>query len=461
MFKIRGILLFSLMCLGVFATPTSVSSIDDELLWFWATTPDGLVGYSLDGQVNLLLDDPALATGNFEAWRLSSSTALISEHQRQKMYLVDTKAMYLLDNGSYESFDRLEPQIYKHPYLVLFINAGYSSAFVVDVDQKTVSPLSGQIRFPESKPVILSDGKTLRYFSYLVSASDPQAKDALLERNLQTNEEILLIAQNTFDVFRSWDGEQWWIGGQFNGDTQMLNEVFTIGAVNPEITELIRKKIAVVRDKWAITFDPQCTSDCEFNILSLTGQNLYHFTLERAGAQPPFVRAELSNNRLLVLVDEYQNGTLYVLNSSGEVTELGFLPYGGIDGAFHSSNGRWVITSTEPIDPTNYQLWDLEQMEIVGNYAADHYISTYFASEFVLTYSDYSIARLYDARTGQEIDLSHYSGRFFQLLDSGQMLYEILPDSDLPAGIYLVDVFSNTTTLLVPMGQAIHMEEIR
>ncbi|KAB2863179.1 MAG: hypothetical protein F9K46_06135 [Anaerolineae bacterium] len=102
-----------------FPTPTRAQS-DAETVWYWATTPEGLVAYTLDGEINLVLPSNELAGVSFSARPLTETLTLLTSKTISYLMTPDEvintftaqQYPYLYYGGTGETYSR--------PYLIIW-----------------------------------------------------------------------------------------------------------------------------------------------------------------------------------------------------------------------------------------------------------------------------------------------------------------------------------------------------
>lgn len=429
---------------------------DDPSLWFWATTPDGLVAYTLDGQINTLSEDTTLYELRFRGTRLTAETALFYDEETRMIYLATPTTLTTSAPLDEQQFDLFRPLQYRHPY-VLFTGARvFPSAGILNVATMEVSPLTGFV-FPNAPHIVFVDDTTLRYYSYSDPAPGDDTPSTLWERDLVTGEETALLDLDygSYRAFYSLDGQHWWIVGPFNPDTQMAEKITTYGDVNPEVTAAVQTLNSIIRDDWLVTMDPFCEVDCPVSISPLAEGEARTFTLPSNNpGQFPVIQVVLDDGTLLFY--HISTETFYRLDPAGDLLELGQADTLHLAPFLPPPSAQWVVTMKEAEDGSlTYQLLDIATAEMLFEAPFQAFLSTTYAADSVLIAngSDFS---LYTEDT--MYDLSAHPGYFFQPLANAQTLYRGGPDE--PPGIYLYDAPSDTLTMLVPEGQAIGLDEL-
>lgn len=451
--------LLSLVMLVGFVAPIHAQENENDELWFWATTPAGLVAYTLDGQINVLIDDRARSEALYQGTRLSVETAILYEDDSHTLSLVssETVATTPLD----EIFDVFQPHQYRHPYVLFSGARPFPAAGILNVETTEISPLTGYVN-PAMPPLVFVDDTTVRYYSYAEPAPGRETPSTLWERDLVTGEETALLefAYPSFRVFYSQDGEQWWIAGKSNTETRQFEEVTTFGEVNPAITSLLQDMGTSGAFETLLTIDLSCEVDCPVTATSIGGAT-FTFTLPTNNGLSPQIPARTSDGSLLIL-HLVEEETLYRLDPSGNLTELGIIDVTSMPFSFQlASRTRWLVVlgQGEDNDPETrtYRLWDVETGQLITEAPLENFIFTNPADDSVLVFNGsqrmfYTVATVYD--------LSSYKGRFFQPLANAQVLFETLPSAtEMAHGIYVYDAPSDTFNLLVPEGRGIPLQD--
>lgn len=447
-------ILMLILLIGAF-NPTPSHAQDDTPLWFWATTPDGLVAYTLDGQINVLTDDAVLQDVPFPGTRLTADSALIFDDENRVVYRV-TPTTVTPSAPLDEQFDVFRPLEYRHPYVLFTGVRVFPSAGILNVETMEVSPLTGFV-FPHAPHIVFLDDTTLRYYSYADAAPGNDTPSTLWERDLVTGEEtpLLNFDYGSYRVFYSQDGQQWWVVGLFDPDTQMTEEITTYGDVNPDVTTAVQNLDSIVKYDWVVTMDAFCEADCPVSISPLAGGEARTFTLPTNNSgQFPVIQTVLDDGTLLLY--HISSETLYRLDPSGNLLELGQADTLHMTPFLPPPTTQWLVTVNEQEDGSfTYRLWDFAAGELIQEAPLENFIGITYSTNSVLLVN----GRYFSLYTGDTMyDLSAHPGRFFQPLAKAQTLYWGSPDE--PSGIYLYDAPSDTLTMLVPEGQPIRLAEL-
>ncbi|MBI5929029.1 MAG: hypothetical protein HY862_06960 [Chloroflexi bacterium] len=454
---ILPIITLALMLAGFsISTPTHAQ---ENVTWFWATTPDGLVAYTLDGQINQVLADSTLNEAPLQGTRLSSDTALLYDEASRTVYFAssDTVASVSLD----EQFDVFSVVEYRPSY-VLFTGARlFPAAGILNVETMQIAPLTGYV-YPILDPFVFVDDATLRYFSYSDSTAARDTPSTLWERDLVTGAETALLELDyaAIRVFHSQDGQQWWLAGPPDRTTHQYESIATYGEVNPATTAIMQQLGSQIRFDQIVTLDFMCEVACPITITPLAGGETRSYTLPQSSLSSLQILARLDDGTLLVY--EYSQAELYRLDPIGGLTDLGQTSslYLGRQ-ALLSKDGHWGITLGQPDDTDastlTYRLWNMTTGQLVYEAPLDHFVTATFAQDTVLILNGRYFS-LYYADT--RYDLSAYESYFFQPLEKGHVLYQSTPNQAITQGVYLYDAADDTLTLVLPEGRGIPLQEL-
>ncbi len=450
--KIMLPILMLILLIGAF-NPTHAQ--DNATLWFWATTPEGLVAYTLDGQINVLTDEAVPQDIPLPGTRLAADSALIFDDENRVVYRV-TPTTVTTSAPLDEQFDVFRPLQYRHPYLLFTGVRVFPTAGILNVETMEVSPLTGFV-FPNAPHMVFVNDTTLRYFSYADAAPGNDTPSTLWERDLVTDEETALLSFDyaSYRVFYSQDGQQWWVVGMYNRETQMADEVTTYGDVNPDVGAMLQTLDTYLTNDWLVTIDTFCAADCPVSIVPLAGGEPRTLTIPiNNPGQLLRINTSLADGTLLLYHIPSEN--LYRLDPSGNLLVLGQADTLHMAPFLPPPTTQWVVTVNEQEDESlTYRLWDFAAGELVQEAPLENFIG--------ITYTPHSIllvnGRYFSLYTGDTMyDLSTHPGYFFQPLANAQTLYSGSPDE--PQGIYLYDAPTDTLTMLVPEGQAIRLAEL-
>ncbi len=435
--------------------PTPTHAQDNVTLWFWATTPEGLVAYTLDGQINVLTDDAVLQDIPFPGIRLAADSALIFDDENRVVYRV-TSTTITASAPLDEQFDVFRPLQYRHPYLLFTGVRVFPSAGILNVETMEVSPLTGFV-FPNAPHMVFVDDTTLRYYSFSDPKGATEAPSTLWERNLVTGEETALLDFDyaSYRVFYSQDGQQWWVVGMYNRETQMADEVTTYGDVNPDVAAMLQTLDTYLTDDWLVTIDTFCAADCPVSIVPLAGGEPRTLTMPiNNPGQLLRINTSLADGTLLLY--DIPSETFYRLDPSGNLLVLGQADTRHMAPFLPPPTTQWVVTVNEQEDGSlTYRLWDFAAGELIQEAPLENFIGITYSTNSLLLVN----GRYFSLYTGDTMyDLSTHPGYFFQPLANAQTLYSGSPDE--PQGIYLYDAPSDTLTMLVPEGQAIRLAEL-
>lgn len=432
-------------------TPTRAQS-DAETVWYWATTPEGWVAYTLDGRMNLLLADSTLIEGSFGGSRLTNQTALLGG--QDEYYYATSETIKAFPHTSV--FEYMTASEYRYPFLLRWATETPEiGGAVLNVETGETQELRDTLMIYPS-PRFLPDGHTLRYVSFERPVNPSVYNTTLWERDLVTGEEkALLRFENTGQPFVVTDlnGENWWVALDLDTELQQFGRVETYGDnINPDFTDLVRQASGMTIDDSYFSYDRNCVANCEINVYPLgrIGIDSFTYQLPPSVSGPGSIHLFPDDSLLYYGWRGGSSGPIWLLETNGNNIQLGwFDPYvmGRLE---YSEDGRWAA-ALEPLENGGYQyvLWYLPRREKV--FAAQlERPQAAFQGDTVLIYEQNHEYAVYWRGANQAVDLRNFpSNAFYIVGDEGKLLYEALE-----GGIYLFDPKTYTSTLLVPNGHA-------
>ncbi|MBZ0315737.1 MAG: hypothetical protein K8L91_04900 [Anaerolineae bacterium] len=468
-----------------FPTPTRAQS-DPETMWYWATTPDGIVAYTPDGEVNLILADTQLQHTKLTAYRTSAETALMWNDT--VFYQVSQNAV-LQTYPMIPIFLEYQSIIYRHPYLVLYNNDPSLVGYVLNIETSEITLLSGmELRW---SPVMLADGHTLRYIS--TDLPTPYIQDELVyslrERDLVTGQEVVLVtgdntkAPSLPEILHSPDGEQWWLANNYDNEQAAYTTIQTFGVVNPSFTDWIKQGRATIRNNQLWVFSEQCEIACTLEVYPFDGGTPYTVKLPDLAIAPhPHMRFSIRAVQKLMDDTVILNASVQAIgsnvgtwlwipienNTDGEWLELGRVSSDEISlriwGGTFSESDRWALAfNLNEDDSATLRLWRLSHREMVFKMvvAGQQNIRWQHAGETVVIHivdyaNDSAQTVILAGIENGPYYFTDATWNFFEILADGSVLYERLPGPESTQGIYRLGGSDlNEHTLVVPNGTPI------
>lgn len=440
-------LILTILCILISLSLAPAPSVAQaETVWYWATTPEGLVAYTADGQVNPISTDPIFAGNDYFTARLADDTAIL--RGGGAFYLVTSETTQNLPIPP--SVLQLRPYSYRHPYVVLMETETILPAAVLNVETFEVVGLAGELPSP---PRFLPDGVMLRYVG--VEFTDGQfVSPTLYEQNLITGEliELLPLVDDGL-VMSSADGMYWWV-------TDETGTMQTIGDPDPQYTAWLQSDQAEVHGDWIWRHDPGCQTNCNLWGYSLVDGSTFTLTLPDLMSSFPDKIGFLPDGSI-AFIGTTDMRRLWLQNPDGTLLELGEVDYMNTTGEYFSPDGQWAVAAGRTAEgDMTIRLWDLPKREIVYEAPFSDFTYHVFAGDTVALYYDGQARVLYSngkaaALDGYTSTLYQYPDNFFQVLSGGQAFYEH-PDG----GIYRFDAATESMTLLVPEGRRILINEL-
>lgn len=445
----RKLMLIACLLLALVAalspTPTRAQH-DPATVWYWATTPEGWVAYTLDGRMNLLLADPALIDGDFGGRRLTNQTALLGG--QDEYYYATSETIKAFPHTSV--FEYMTASEYRYPFLLRWATETPDiGGAVLNVETGETQRLrDGMLTSPA--PLFLSDGYMLRY----VTIEETTYKTTLWERDLFTGvDKMLLEYEGKSYIVTIPNGEQWWMAYNYDSETGQFKDVMTYGDnINHNFTELILQSSGTVYDNSYFAYDKSCVADCELRVYPLDRIGIDSFTYQQPPSEflPSDVHLFPDDSALYFAGPATKGGSIWLLETNGNNIQLGWFDPHVMGRLEYSEDGRWA-TALEPLENGSYQyvLWYLPRREKVFAAQLEH-PQAVFQGDTVLIFENTREYAVYWCGATEAVDLTQFPSNAFSILgDEGKLLYEALE-----GGIYLFDPKTYTSTLLVPNGRA-------
>lgn len=444
--KQLAILVFLIITIVATPPPTPTTA-QTEAVWYWATTPEGLVAYTADGQANLVYAGPDFYDTKYFAARLTNDTAIL--RGGDTFYRVTAETAQIIPLAS--SILRLRPYSYRHPYVVLMETETILPAAVLNVETLEVIGMAGEL---PNLPYFLADGTTLRYVGAELT-NGQIVSSTLYQQNLVSSEliELMSIPINA-QVINSSDGMYWWVMDE-TGTMQ------TIGDPDPQYTEWLQAGQAEVHGDWLWHQDPACNEDCTLDGYSLVDDTTFTLNLPDGMFNFPDTIG-LFPDGSAIFIGTTDVRRMWLQNPDGTLLELGEVDYMNSVGDRFSADGQWAVAAGRtPEGDMTTRLWDLPKREIVFEAPFSDFTYHVFAGDTVALYYDSQARTLYWNGNAFRLDLYtstlyQYPDNFFEVLSGGQALYEA-PDG----GIYRFDAATESMTLLVPGGKYISVYDLR
>jgi hypothetical protein len=448
-------LCLGLLLMGVSAKITPIDA-QEATTWFWATTPDGIVAYNPDGQVNLLVESLQFLNATLSGYRFGPDSALLQDDENFYWVTSDSARKFSIDwrIGDYS----LQPTDFRSPYVLMSTPQTTVASVILNLRNFRVTPLAGNAILPRYLP----DGETLRYITYQRENSQIIGT-TLWEIDLATGYQTILHehAGRPNVMYSTPDGLQWWLVYNFRPSDPTVAEVVTIGDPNPEYTEWIAAGTAHISDEWLFHVLP-CPDQCTTEAYLLS--------------QTPHLRFELPTNQVIFRnLYHFPDDSLWLstyskdilLDPTGKAIDLGEV-------RSFSRDGRWAVAYSPSNSflefPYEFHIWYLPYRAIMFELQIDWFIAdiqffenTVFVSvedrDFIPEkYGSHIVAwRDYDSPTGgANVTFPDLPGTFFQPVHDGNILY-VAPEF----GIYLYSASQNVLTELVPQAQPITLDELQ
>ncbi|MBZ0315738.1 MAG: hypothetical protein K8L91_04905 [Anaerolineae bacterium] len=435
-----------------FPTPTRAQN-DPETIWYWATTPEGIVAYTLDGEINLVLPSNEFATTRLSSHFLSDNKTLLASYET---FYVATPNEILLRFPQISSSNMYlyEALIYAYPYVVLWDPIRVKNGVVLNAETGQTSLL----QIDPLTPRILADRHTLRYVGGLYSSDNIRISTHIFEYDLVSHTETSLYEFETDEgwAYSSADGVVWLIGYEYDYEQHTYSRIDTVGDVSPVMIDWLLQGQAVIEENLVIAFDKNCRASCSARLYPLNTDEVYRIILPHLTTPPPQLFTTFSNGSYFV--QDFVGDTLFewIYTPTGDVVSLGITGQPGlpiIPSYPFTEDQNWSLALEDLYDKYMLRIWDLNKLaislEIPIEKSAEHLYKIESNANTILLKRDNKAWQVYDASEKVLVDISNYRDRFFQILPNGQLFYEA-PEG----GIYLFDAKLQTMTLLVPNGRA-------
>ncbi len=456
----RKLILIALTLFALVAalSPTPTRAQDDpSTTWYWATTPEGLVAYTADGDVNLIFQEGVFLNVSLSGYRFANDSALLQKGEDFFWATSDSAQKFPIELNA--AIHDLHPIDFNLPYLLMGSPQSSVTSIVLDIENFQAIPLSGNALIPRFLP----DGQTLRYVTYQ-RENEQIVGTTLWEINLATGHQTVLHQHegrpNT--MYSSPNGSQWWFVYNFRLGDPSGAEVMTIGEPSSRYTQWIADNTAYIVDEW-LFHDLPCPSQCATEVYLLT--------------EEPNLRYQLSNSHYVPRsIYHFADDSLWLsgpsgvrlVDSGGKVFDLGQTAW-GVRGPLFSNDGRWAISISHSVGyvefPRTLYIWYLPHRAIMFELQLEWSAEVQFFGTTVLVIVDnrgylkgsaFVAWRNYDSPTGaSSIALPDLLGTFFQPVANGNVLY-----FEAQSGIYLYAAAQNSLTELVPQGQPIIIQEL-
>lgn len=482
---LRPLLLIPLLfgfILTRFPADTPPQPITSDAAWTWVNTDSQIVAIHPDGTSNIIYDQPnRFLDRNLLGWHLSATQGLLLLNEDDfNIYMVVTP--HEVQIVPLDVPMRGWPVEIQLPYVLVMSHGSHNTPYVLNVETLEVQALSGYMPAWESEGLrFLPDGETARYLSYDEVFNDSGV--TLWEHNLTTGEETALLSQDHAPVssitrgnfpvslednlalLASPDGQAWWLAdgwipysdtaAETDGSYQTLQ---TFGDTDERITAALYNGLIWSKGAgWVIVYDSSCLPDCsrEFSAYALSGGGTMTYRNVEPDAIPTHIRTMTSEGQLL---GTDAQGRLWLYDTDSAAYLGDYSRTTGDYAEFHEFNGRWILTEQMlEGDQRLYQLWDIFNGRVVFEQTIKSSFYPEYQADSAILCQYQAQCFLYDAVTQQTFPLpADFANYRFDLLSNTRVLFEIESDStELSPGIYLLDVTTGESQLLVPAGRTV------
>ncbi|MDX1992678.1 MAG: hypothetical protein SF029_09820 [bacterium] len=464
----RRFLLWGLMalCLGWMALPAQVQvQAQDADIWYWAFDPDDgrLVAYTLEGQVNTILEgatdiylfraariapDQAIAfvffNGMWEPLRLNSDS---TERLAEFTPTAEDPTLYLFDQ-------RGDWLVYVNPTPVAVGGVLIRSVLLVNGSTGAVVPLE---RVMQEGYVFSEDGTFLRY---VIARSDDEENPQweLVERDLTSGAERVAASLPSWMAFASHssNGDHWLYldSGTQTGVRRIILQSIT--GEERVLTEIDRDAMsadtAIMNyrfvDDLLLEYDFNCRENCSYRLMSPQGEELVRYTVDFPALD---VRAAWlvnagggfltpSEPELVMMIGE----ALFLVKPNAAPVFLGNYDPQHVTGinSLLSPDRRYLLTVSNTEAAQGYRLWDLATEDVVFENSPERFFQVFaryqqggvLISESALDFWVYLDGEVIDLPGVEELD--GRSRNYLEILPDGRVLAYEREQSNVQLGYY-------------------------
>lgn len=437
-----------------FPTPTRAQN-DSDATWYWATTPEGIVAYTLDGEINLVLPSDEFANVSLTERHLADNMTLLAS--RKMLYVVTPKKIINIFAGDYSSRTYFggTGEIYSHPYLII-----WSVPSRWGVVQNVETGERHELKDVASDPRLLSDGQTIRYVAEEYSVYLALTDRNLIEYSLVTQGETVLysfdLAKGSPFIASSDDGMLWLIGYTPDLQNHTFAQIDTVGDISQVFIDWLLRGEATIDDNYVVAFDKNCNMYCSVRLYPFNSNEVYQILLPGLASPPPLHITPFSDGSYFI--QDFIGNTLWgwYRTRQGDLNSVGIMRPNGasiIPNIPYTQDEHWVLALADTYHEYILNLWDLQTARIVVGIpidkASEHRYSILSNQDTVLLKRDNKAWKVFDSTDNTLVDIRNEQNDYFHVLPHGQLLFEA-PEG----GIYLFHANTEATTLLVPKGSA-------